>query len=201
MDSPHSNLLAAADPPPVTDEQNRDDVPIEKAEKPRTFPFPLSEETDGNDDDVDDLIKDSSKLSLEHKKSSLPPLPPLPPRALSKWSSQHPNLCKHKATDSLKPRKHEEVEITKRKSSKNMFKSEKEFFELMLKYQRVISERDSAITVRDKLESLCRELQRQNKMLMEEFKRVSTEEQTLRSDLSTKFQEAINVVELSHKQP
>lgn len=35
------------------------------------------------------------------------------------------------------------MEITKRKSSKNMFKSEKEFFELMLKYQRVISERDS----------------------------------------------------------
>lgn len=79
-----------------------------------------------------------------------------------------------------------------------MFKSEKEFLEFMLKYQQVISERDSgiklrnpvfvshfsillcflnifaflsflfyvAITVRDKLESLCRELQRQNKMLM-----------------------------------
>lgn len=79
-----------------------------------------------------------------------------------------------------------------------------------------------AITVRDKLESLCRELQRQNKMLMvyilffffffftliglpyivscccsfelqEECKRVSTEGQTLRSDLSNKFQEAIKV--------
>jgi chromosome segregation ATPase len=61
----------------------------------------------------------------------------------------------------------------------------------MLKYQQVLSERDSAITVRDKLESLCRELQRQNKMLMEECKRVSTEGQTLRSDLSTKFQDAI----------
>jgi hypothetical protein len=55
---------------------------------------------------------------------------------------------------------------SKRKGSKNMFKSEKEFLEFMLKYQQVLSERDSAITVRDKLESLCRELQRQNKMLM-----------------------------------
>ncbi|CAF1705283.1 BnaCnng53950D [Brassica napus] len=135
MESLHSNLLTAADPPPVTDEQNRDDVPIEKAEKPRTFPVPLSEGTDGNDND---LIKGSSKLSLEHKKSSLPPLPS---RALSKRSTQNPSLCKDKATDSFN--KLEAVETTKRKSSKNMFKSEKEFLELMLKYQRVISERDS----------------------------------------------------------
>lgn len=90
MESPHSNLLpevdslpdgfvdGAADPPPVvTDEQNRnDDVPIEKAEKPRTFPVPLCEETDGNDNGggVDDLIKVSSKLSLEQKESSPPPI-------------------------------------------------------------------------------------------------------------------------------
>ncbi|KAF8113764.1 hypothetical protein N665_0045s0010 [Sinapis alba] len=202
MESPHSNLLpevdslpdgfvdGAPDPPPMTDEQNRDDVPIEKAEKLRTFPVPLCEETDGNDDEVDDLINGSSKLSLEQKESSPPP------QTLSEGSTQNPNLCKDKATDStqsvdsLKPRKQE------RKSSKNMFKSEKEFLEFMLKYQQVLSERDSAITVRDKLESLCRELQRQNKMLMEECKRVSTEGQTLRSDLSTKFQEAIKDVSI-----
>ncbi|XP_013618317.1 PREDICTED: alpha-taxilin-like isoform X3 [Brassica oleracea var. oleracea] len=77
-----------------------------------------------------------------------------------------------------------------------MFKSEQDFLEFMLKYQQVLSERDSAITVRDKLESLCRELQRQNKMLMEESKRVSTEGQTLRLDLSTKFQEAIKDVSI-----
>lgn len=90
---PHSNLLpevdslpdgfvddgAAVDQPlvsPATDEQNRDDddIPIEKAEKPRTFPVPLCEETDGNDDEeVDDLSKVSSKLSLEQKESSPPP--------------------------------------------------------------------------------------------------------------------------------
>lgn len=85
-----------------------------------------------------------------------------------------------------------------------------------------------AIAVRDKLESLCRELQRQNKMLMvhfvlcngsastdyvvkldflqirgatdrlvlllqDECKRVSTEGQNLRLDLSTRFQDAIKV--------
>lgn len=211
MESPHSNLLpevdslpdgfvdGAADPPPVvTDEHNRnDDVPIEKAEKPRTFPVPLCEETDGNDDGggVDDLIKVSSKLSLEQEDSSPPPPPPT--QALSEGSTQNPNLAKDKATDnsaqsvdSVKPRKQE------RKNSKNMFKSEKEFLEFMLKYQQVLSERDSAITVRDKLESLCRELQRQNKMLMEECKRVSTEGQTLRSDLSNKFQEAIKDVSI-----
>lgn len=38
--------------------------------------------------------------------------------------------------------KQETVE-TKRKGSKNMFKSEKEFLEFMLKYQQVLSERDS----------------------------------------------------------
>ncbi|KAJ0261840.1 Alpha-taxilin-like protein [Hirschfeldia incana] len=222
MESPHSNLLpevdslpdgfvdgAPAEPPPLvspaaTGEQNRDDdVPIEKAEKPRTFPVQLCEETDGNDENVDDLIKVSSELSLEQKESSPPP----PSQALSEGSSQNPNLCKEdKATDStqsvvdsVKPRKQEAVEsssTTKRKSSKNVFKSEKEFLEFMLKYQQVLSERDSAITVRDKLESLCRELQRQNKMLMEECKRVSTEGQTLRSDLSNKFQEAIKDVSI-----
>lgn len=217
MESPHSNLLpevdslpdgfvdGAADPPPVvTEEHNRnDDVPIEKAEKPRTFPVPLCEETDVNDDGggVDDLIKVSSKLSVEQEESSPPPPPP-PPQALSEGSTQNLNLAKDKATDStqsvdsVKPRKQEAVETTKRKNSKNVFKSEKEFLEFMLKYQQVLSERDSAITVRDKLESLCRELQRQNKMLMEECKRVSTEGQTLRSDLSTKFQEAIKDVSI-----
>lgn len=97
MESPHSNLLpevdslpdgfvdGAAEPPlisPQSDEENclttnhqtvvvSDDVSIEKAEKPRTFPVPLCEETDGNDDDVDDLIQVSSKLSLEQKEAPI----------------------------------------------------------------------------------------------------------------------------------
>ncbi|XP_050156852.1 uncharacterized protein LOC126630734 isoform X1 [Malus sylvestris] len=93
----------------------------------------------------------------------------------------------------LKNRKTESTE-TKRKSVKRTFKSEKEFIEFTLKYQQALAERDSAISVRDKLESLCRELQRQNKVLMDECKRVSTEGQNLRLDLSVKFQDAIKDV-------
>ncbi|KEH43749.1 elongation factor 1-alpha [Medicago truncatula] len=48
-----------------------------------------------------------------------------------------------------------------------------------------------ALAGRDKLESLCMELQRQNKMLMEECKRVSTEVQQFKLDLFAKFQDAI----------
>uniref|UniRef100_A0A7N0TKS1 Uncharacterized protein n=1 Tax=Kalanchoe fedtschenkoi TaxID=63787 RepID=A0A7N0TKS1_KALFE len=82
----------------------------------------------------------------------------------------------------------------KQKGVKRAAKSEKEFLEFTLRYQQVLAERDSAITVRDRLESLCRELQRQNKMLMDECKRVSNEGQNLRLDLSTKFQDAIKDV-------
>ncbi|KAJ4848591.1 hypothetical protein Tsubulata_020258, partial [Turnera subulata] len=99
-----------------------------------------------------------------------------------------------------------ETSETKRKNAKRSLKAEKEFLEFTLKYQQVLSERDAgqfplsetfgAFAVRDKLESLCRELQRQNKMLMEECKRVSTEGQNLRLDLSTKFQDAIKDVSI-----
>lgn len=95
--------------------------------------------------------------------------------------------------DTSKNRKVENTE-TKRKNVKRSFKSEKEFLEFTLKYQQVIAERDAAIAVRDKLESLCRELQRQNKMLMDECKRASMEGQNLRLDLSAKFQDAIKDV-------
>ncbi|KAJ7975093.1 alpha-taxilin [Quillaja saponaria] len=98
--------------------------------------------------------------------------------------------------DALKNRKPETTE-TKRKSVKRTFKSEKEFLEFTLKYQQVLAERDAALSVRDKLESLCRELQRQNKMLMDECKRVSMEGQNLRLDLSARFQDAIK--DVSHK--
>ncbi|AED96000.1 alpha-taxilin-like protein [Arabidopsis thaliana] len=205
MESPHSNLLpevdslpdgfvdGATEPPlnsPKTQEEttNHETVAIEKTEKPRTFPVPLCE-TDGNEDDeVADLIQESIKLELEFEQKEKEASPPIS-QTLSEGSTQNSTLSKE--MDSLKPKKQQEVVESKRKGSKNMFKSEKEFLEFMLKYQQVLSERDSAITVRDKLESLCRELQRQNKMLMEECKRVSTEGQTLRSDLSTKFQDAI----------
>ncbi|XP_009127335.2 alpha-taxilin [Brassica rapa] len=186
------NLLPEVDSLPDgfvdTEEANRittnnptGDVSIEKTKKPRTFPVPLcEEETDGNEDDL------SKVSSLEQKEPSQ--------TSSLQGSSQNSNK-ETESTQSIELRKQEAVE-TERKTSKNMFKSEQDFLELMLKYQQVVSERDSAITVRDKLESLCRELQRQNKMLMEESKRVSTEGQSLRSDLSTKFQEAIKDVSI-----
>ncbi|KAJ8421215.1 hypothetical protein Cgig2_011603 [Carnegiea gigantea] len=95
-------------------------------------------------------------------------------------------------SDNEKTRK--EMVEGKRKNSKRTFKTEQEFLEFTLKYQQVLAERDAAIAVRDKLESLCRELQRQNKMLMDECKKVSEEGQNLRLDLSTKFQDAIKDV-------
>ncbi|CAJ1976781.1 unnamed protein product [Sphenostylis stenocarpa] len=102
------------------------------------------------------------------------------------------NVCSSETVNSSKNKKPETGE--KRKSAKRSLKSEKELLEFTLNYQQVLAERDAALAVRDKLESLCRELQRQNKMLMEECKRVSTEGQNLRLDLSAKFQDAIKDV-------
>lgn len=74
------------------------------------------------------------------------------------------DACASGMVDSSKNKKSETGE--KRKGSKRALKSEKELLEFSLKYQQVLAERDAAFAVRDKLESLCRELQRQNKMLM-----------------------------------
>ncbi|EPS66907.1 hypothetical protein M569_07870 [Genlisea aurea] len=87
-----------------------------------------------------------------------------------------------------------ELPEVKRKNSKRNSISDKDLLEFTLKYQKIVAERDSAVAVRDKLESLCRELQRQNKLLMDECRRVSTEGQNLRLDLSNKFQDAIKEV-------
>ncbi|KAJ4909994.1 Taxilin [Raphanus sativus] len=181
----NSNLLPGVDslPDGFVDGATAGDVSIKKTEKRRTFPVPLcEEETDGNEDgDLNDLLSSKLSLDLEQKESS------------SQTSSSNKETESTQDNASSKPEEQEEAKL---KTSKNMFKSEQDFLEFMIKYQQVLSERDSAITVRDKLESLCRELQRQNKLLMEECKRVSTEGQTLRSDLSTKFQEAIKDVNI-----
>ncbi|XP_039071956.1 beta-taxilin-like isoform X2 [Hibiscus syriacus] len=136
------------------------------------FPVPLSEADgfNGLSDSVEGIEGGSEMNSTTLKGSS---------------SSESVDLLKNK-----KP----ETTETKRKNAKRTFKSEKEFLEFSLKYQQVLAERDAAIAVRDKLESLCRELQRQNKMLMDECKRVSTEGQNLRLDLSARFQDAIKDV-------
>ncbi|KAG1371584.1 alpha-taxilin [Cocos nucifera] len=100
--------------------------------------------------------------------------------------------CSIEYADSLKHQK--ENTETKRKAVKRGIKSEKDLLEFTLNYQKVIAERDAAVAVRERLESLCRELQRQNKMLMDECRRVSTEGQNMRLDLSTKFSDAIKDV-------
>ncbi|CAK9880679.1 unnamed protein product [Sphagnum jensenii] len=68
---------------------------------------------------------------------------------------------------------------------------EKELLALRRKCEQVNKEKDTSIALRQKLESLCRELQRQNKILLDENKRVSTEEQQKRQELSTKFHNTI----------
>ncbi|RYQ92849.1 hypothetical protein Ahy_B09g099097 isoform A [Arachis hypogaea] len=78
--------------------------------------------------------------------------------------------------------------------SSTMAKMNYRFHHLFQRYVPVSFKTKETLAVRDKLESLCRELQRQNKMLMEECKRVSTEGQNLRLDLSAKFQDAIKDV-------
>ncbi|KAG8096424.1 hypothetical protein GUJ93_ZPchr0013g36702 [Zizania palustris] len=73
---------------------------------------------------------------------------------------------------------------------------DRELFELAQGYHKVVAERDAAIAVKEKLESLCREFQRQNKMLKEECRRVSTEGQNMRMELSDKFNNAIKDVSI-----
>ncbi|OVA00030.1 Taxilin family [Macleaya cordata] len=180
---------------------------VDKTEKLRTFPVPLSEKDSsggyGNSSENKDCVENRESGSIvtpesgnahehEHAEGDC-------------QSSKRPTAgCSElKATDirettaeraeSLKNKKLETSDV-KRKSVKRGFKTEKEFLEFTLKYQQVIAERDGAIAIRDKLESLCRELQRQNKMLMDECKRVSTEGQNMRLELSTKFHDAIKDV-------
>ncbi|WVZ56567.1 hypothetical protein U9M48_007074 [Paspalum notatum var. saurae] len=77
---------------------------------------------------------------------------------------------------------------------RSKLEKDRELFELAQQYHRVVAERDAAIGVKEKLESLCREFQRQNKLLKEECQRVSTEGQNMRMELSDKFNDAIKGV-------
>ncbi|KAB5538926.1 hypothetical protein DKX38_016459 [Salix brachista] len=192
----------------------------EKSEKMRNFPVPLSD-IDGCDVSVHLVVEPDQGAWQEEGTLPKPVLDDLVPEAsvgvsrcsevievqgssqssenrstqggLDSQATDVKEISSSENTELQKGRKVEAAE-TKRKSAKRTFKSEKEFLEFTLKYQQVLTERDAAIVVRDKLESLCRELQRQNKMLMDECKRVSTEGQHLRLDLSTKFQDAIKDV-------
>ncbi|KAL2896579.1 Alpha-taxilin [Bienertia sinuspersici] len=174
----------------------------EKSPKLRTFPVQLSEkdgyEASGesanvSDDGCFEQKEDSLAMaSTTSDKDKGQTEVPISDNSHLGGSGESPNAKEAQSSDNLKNRK--ETTDGKRKSSKRTFKTEQEFLEFTLKYKQVLAERDAAISVRDKLESLCRELQRQNKMLMDEFKRVSEEGQNLRSDLSTKFEDAIKDV-------
>nr|ACG40719.1 alpha-taxilin [Zea mays] len=86
------------------------------------------------------------------------------------------------------------VEPKRKVVKRSKLEKDRELFELAQQYHKVVAERDAAIGVKEKLESLCREFQRQNKMLKEECQRVSTEGQNMRMELSEKFDIAIKGV-------
>ncbi|MBA0872022.1 hypothetical protein Goshw_004905 [Gossypium schwendimanii] len=159
-----------------------------KGQKQRTFPVPLSEgdSFNGSLGSVDGKLECTEvKVDLEGEYQTVEGVSEATLTPLKETSSSE-------SVNTLKDKK-PETTGTKRRNAKHTFKSEKEFLEFSLKYQQILAERDAAIAVRDKLESLCRELQRQNKMLMDECKRVSTEGQNLRLDLSARFQDAIKI--------
>ncbi|CAN1257966.1 Txlna [Linum perenne] len=170
-------------PPSHKEEDTPSHGGTQKTERSRTFPVPLSE-TDGSD--VSEHVvqvpteRDEDIARMPHSDNQV--------------SEASCGATSDEAKEGIHGDRQSESSEIKRKNVKKTFKSEKEFLEFTLKYQQVLSERDSAIIVRDKLESLCRELQRQNKVLMDECKRVSTEGQSLRLDLSTRFQDAIKDV-------
>ncbi|TVU47455.1 hypothetical protein EJB05_07058 [Eragrostis curvula] len=77
---------------------------------------------------------------------------------------------------------------------RSKLEKDRELLQLAQGYQQVVAERDAAIAVKEKLESLCREFQRQNKMLKDECRKVSTEGHNMRMELSDKFNNAIKDV-------
>eukprot|EP00268_Persea_americana_P033223 TRINITY_DN32952_c0_g1_i1.p1 TRINITY_DN32952_c0_g1~~TRINITY_DN32952_c0_g1_i1.p1 ORF type:complete len:541 (-),score=146.12 TRINITY_DN32952_c0_g1_i1:594-2042(-) len=189
-----------------TRSQSPDSI-ADKAEKPRTFPVPLSEKGSFDSDlglvrvEDEEKRQDVAPIAIEsgsNRSNGVEERLENSEQSAEGCTESHDTAIKEKSasesTECLKTKKLESSSEVKQRPVRRSLKSEKELLELTLKYQQVIAERDAAITVREKLESLCRELQRQNKVLMDECKRVSVEGQNLRSDLSTKFHDAIKDV-------
>ncbi|XP_058098687.1 uncharacterized protein LOC131243378 isoform X3 [Magnolia sinica] len=157
----------------------------EKTEKPRTFPVTLFEkdsvEMDGN------LVVNDESVTPEVDRN--------PPEGLMRMSSPSTEFtvnssCGHKDVE-------EETRNPEQRSTEGCLEQQGITSEERPGPGTAVCQKNRklvTIAVRDKLESLCRELQRQNKMLMDECKRVSTEGQNMRSDLSTKFHDAIKDV-------
>ncbi|OMO81181.1 Taxilin family [Corchorus olitorius] len=167
-----------------------------KGQKQRTFPVPLSEMDglDASSDSVEgnSVAHESSNSVPESAASSVAECSEEKGECQSTERSgeggSETNSANLKETsssesvDSLKNKKPETTE-TKRKSAKRTLKSEKEFLEFSLKYQQVLAERDAGA---DSLLLISQD----------ECKRVSTEGQNLRLDLSTRFQDAIKDVSI-----
>ncbi|XP_057516812.1 uncharacterized protein LOC130798010 isoform X2 [Amaranthus tricolor] len=177
----------------------------EKVPKVRTFPVPLSDKDDVIDNGHMELREDTSATKSESSTSAAGGPDSKTTITNEKDKGQNNTAPQSsRGSDSINTNEAQSENIKnrketlegKRKTSKRTLKTEQEFLEFTFKYKQVLAERDAAIVVRDKLESLCRELQRQNKMLMDEFKRVSEEGHNLRSDLSTKFEDAIKDVSI-----
>ncbi|GMP22722.1 hypothetical protein CsSME_00000615 [Camellia sinensis var. sinensis] len=144
----------------------------EKSEKSRRFPVPLSE-NDGSDASKELELPIEGWSERSDCTSAMPELRESDEKCQSSekaiegtLETQAAHMKETSSTENAENNVKIETSKVKRKNTKRTCKSEKEFLEFTLKYQQVLAERDTAITVRDKLESLCRELQRQNKMLM-----------------------------------
>ncbi|CAO2817842.1 unnamed protein product [Amaranthus hypochondriacus] len=187
---------------PVSSNDSSYEGKAEKVPKVRTFPVPLSDKDDVIDNGHMEQKEDTSTTKSESltggddSKTSITNEKDKAQNNTAPQSSRGLDLINTNEAQSENIKNRKETLEGKRKTSKRTLKTEQEFLEFTFKYKQVLAERDAAIVVRDKLESLCRELQRQNKMLMDEFKRVSEEGHNLRSDLSTKFEDAIKDVSI-----
>ncbi|KAF8718650.1 hypothetical protein HU200_024949 [Digitaria exilis] len=219
--SPPSPAPAADDPPHAALDSDR---PADTS--------PGCEETLGDPSLPAPAVEDASSVVAEALETLSMDVAAEPERALGE---QVPADAARDAKESLKQscaaeqagsptaQKQKETGEPKRKVVKrSKLEKDRELFELAQQYHRVVAERDAAIAVKEKLESLCREFQRQNKMLkvylvylelsigirffffsrytilaylnQEECRRVSTEGQNMRMELSDKFNNAIKDV-------
>mmetsp|Transcript_32112 Transcript_32112/g.44518 ORF Transcript_32112/g.44518 Transcript_32112/m.44518 type:complete len:411 (+) Transcript_32112:80-1312(+) len=60
--------------------------------------------------------------------------------------------------------------------------------------EKILGELSRVNALKGKLEALCRELQKQNKLIQDESKRASQDEQAKREELSTRFQETVTEI-------
>ncbi|KAH9311603.1 hypothetical protein KI387_026638, partial [Taxus chinensis] len=163
-----------------------------KYQSPPVAPFSLSKADESiigppphtGDAELGGLISNQSRKEVEKEEVKV-----------SQGMNQHSN---DENSRSFKLENNSEVKV---KKTKGTSKLEKELMDSHHKYLQVVVEKDSALlelkknkALREKLEALCRELQRQNKMLTEECRKVSTEGQQKRLELSNKFHDAIKDV-------